>query len=107
MAKSDIEHALYRKAVGYFEKKKAVTQRGDVVEFDEWFPPDTTAAIFLLKNLDPINYRDKREVQHDIGDNLESLIRDMMTTEKPAKRISGQEPYDVEVIEESEVDAED
>jgi hypothetical protein len=57
-----VEQSLYRKALGYsFDAIKiAVNANGEVtqVPFVEHCPPDTTAAIFWLKNRKPAEWRD-------------------------------------------------
>ena len=48
----------------------------DKVEYIEHYPPDTTAAIFWLKNRQPVlKWRDKKEVENlvKLGDELESM----------------------------------
>ena len=35
-----------------------------VIEYEERFPPDTTACIFWLKNRQNANWRDRRDVEH-------------------------------------------
>lgn len=66
-----IENALYRKALGCTVKEKVVSRvkqpDGQVVEteriVEREIPPDTTAAIFWLKNRKPKSWRDKQEVE--------------------------------------------
>ena len=45
------------------------------MEYIEHYPPDTTAAIFWLKNRQPGKWRDKKEVENQVklGDELESM----------------------------------
>lgn len=45
------------------------------MEYIEHYPPDTTAAIFWLKNRQPAKWRDKKEVENlvKLGDELESM----------------------------------
>ena len=50
LADERVKRSLYEKAIGYQHGEQA-------------FPPDTTAAIFWLKNRDPERWRDKTE--HD------------------------------------------
>lgn len=66
-----VERSLYHKAVGYTfdaEKIMAVSQGKDLgaevqrIPYKEHVPPDTTAAIFWLKNRR--GWRDKQEVEH-------------------------------------------
>lgn len=83
-----VESALYKKAVGYTEKveKVKVLSEGGIVRYVEevFYPPDTTAAIFWLKNRKPHEWRDKRDVEHSgqiegegkLGAILEQLTSD-------------------------------
>ena len=68
-ADARVEQSLYRRALGYSHDavKIAVNAQGEVTEvpYVEHFPPDTTAAIFWLKNRRPDEWRDKREHTHD------------------------------------------
>lgn len=76
-----VENALYRKAVGYFSKEQKVvtlrqpdgSQETEVVEFDKWNEPDTTAMIFWLKNRQPGKWRDKVEIQ-ELSEDLPTLL---------------------------------
>ncbi len=66
-----IENALYRKALGCTVTEKVVSRvkqpDGQIVEteriVEREVPPDTTAAIFWLKNRKPKDWRDKQEVE--------------------------------------------
>ena len=65
-----VERSLYHKAVGYkFEAVKifmpAGAERPVYAPYTEHVPPDTTAAIFWLKNRRSKDWRDVR--QHEIG----------------------------------------
>jgi hypothetical protein len=61
-ADARVEQSLYRRALGYSHDavKIAVNAQGEVtqVPFTEHYPPDTTAAIFWLKNRKPGEWRD-------------------------------------------------
>ena len=76
---SNVASKLYNRAIGYDCKAtKIVTYEGkvtDQVEYVEHYPPDTTAAIFWLKNRQPGKWRDKKEVENQVklGDELESM----------------------------------
>lgn len=62
-----VERSLYHKAVGYtFDSVKIFQHQGSIVEapYKEHVPPDTTAAIFWLKNRRPDLWRDKQ--QHEL-----------------------------------------
>lgn len=72
-ADARVEQSLYRRALGYTHDavKIAVNAQGEVtqVPYVEHFPPDTTAAIFWLKNRKPADWRDVKaveaKVEHD------------------------------------------
>lgn len=51
VADTQVAAALYKKACGYREG-------------DTYYPPDTTAAIFWLKNRQREYWRDKQDVEH-------------------------------------------
>lgn len=66
-----VAHSLYRRALGYkHDAVKILTvadgsNNGSHVEqvpYVEHYPPDTTAAIFWLKNRRPDRWRDKQDV---------------------------------------------
>ena len=62
-----VERSLYHKATGYsFESEKVFQYEGQIMRTPtlEHVPPDTTAAIFWLKNRRPDDWRDKTEVEH-------------------------------------------
>lgn len=63
-----VEQALYRRALGYSHDavKIAVNAAGEVtqVPFVEHHAPDTTAAIFWLKNRKPEDWRDVKAQEH-------------------------------------------
>lgn len=79
VADANVASKLYNRAIGYDCKAtKIVTYEGkvtDQVEYVEHYPPDTTAAIFWLKNRQPGKWRDKKEVENQVklGDELESM----------------------------------
>ena len=61
-----VERSLYHKAVGYsYDAVKIMQANGEplTVPYREHVPPDTTAAIFWLKNRKPAEWRDKRDVE--------------------------------------------
>ena len=79
VADANVASRLYSRAIGYDARAtKFATNEGkitDKVEYFEHYPPDTTAAIFWLKNRQPGKWRDKKEVENQIklGDELESM----------------------------------
>lgn len=69
-ADARVADSLYRRALGYeHEAVKIVadakTGSEHVVPYIERYPPDTTAAIFWLKNRRPDVWRDKQNVEHE------------------------------------------
>lgn len=81
VADRNVENALYNKAVGFTATDRVVSTRKTVeyengkrvreisepcvVEVEKYFPPDTTAEIFWLKNRKPDKWRDKQNVELD------------------------------------------
>lgn len=67
-ADARVEQSLYRRALGYSHDavKIAVNAQGEItqVPFVERYPPDTTAAIFWLKNRKPDEWRDVNRHEH-------------------------------------------
>lgn len=62
-----VVNSLYQKAVGYtFESEKIFNHQGTILRAPtrEHVPPDTSAAIFWLKNRKPDDWRDKQEHEH-------------------------------------------
>lgn len=61
-----VEQSLYRRALGYsHDAVKIMSYEGQVITepYVEHYPPDTTAAIFWLKNRRKEQWRDKSEVE--------------------------------------------
>lgn len=81
MADDRVEQALYRRAIGYEQDavKIAVNAQGEItqVPFVERCPPDTTAAIFWLKNRRKDEWRDikAQEVSGPNGGAVETTNR--------------------------------
>lgn len=71
------EQAIKVKTVQYEGGKRVIEEeRVEVVEVTRRAPPDTTAAIFWLKNRRPDAWRDKQDLEHSGKiqvENLESL----------------------------------
>lgn len=80
-ADARVEQSLYRRALGYSHDavKIAVSGQGDItqVPFVEHYPPDTTAAIFWLKNRKPQEWRDKTE--HNVNHGAQDSLADLMS----------------------------
>lgn len=85
VADANVASRLYSRAIGYDAKAtKFATNEGkitDKVEYIEHYPPDTTAAIFWLKNRQPGKWRDKKEVENQVKlrDELESMSDEELT----------------------------
>lgn len=74
-----VERSLFHKACGYtFESEKIFNHQGEIVRATtvEHVPPDTTAAIFWLKNRRKEEWRDKHEVDHNHKIDLAALTDD-------------------------------
>jgi hypothetical protein len=71
-----VERSLYHKAIGYtYESEKIFQFQGEVVRAKsvEHVPPDTTAAIFWLKNRRKEQWRDKHEIDQNINVSIEGM----------------------------------
>lgn len=72
-----VERSLFERATGYSHDDVHVSShQGEVTltPIRKHYPPDTTAAIFWLKNRKPAEWRDKKAVD-DSSDTLKSLLR--------------------------------
>lgn len=74
-----VEASLYRRANGYSHRAiKFFCHEGMILseEYDEHYPPDTTACIFWLKNRQRERWRDKQEVESTIkaDETLHSML---------------------------------
>jgi len=66
-ADARVERSLYERAVGYSHPEDKIFNDGGqplVVPTRKQYPPDTTAAIFWLKNRQSEQWRDKSETEH-------------------------------------------
>lgn len=71
IADANVAERLYQRAMGYTHEAVKIfanPSTGDekIVPFVEHYPPDTTAAIFWLKNRQPAKWRDK-VVSENVG----------------------------------------
>lgn len=74
-----VEKALAHRAIGYSHEETHVSNyQGEITKtsITKYYPPDTTAAIFWLKNRDPKRWRDK--VEHDHGIQEDNPIMDLL-----------------------------
>ena len=77
-ADSNVASMLYKKAVGYKEKRQvpikvrettngeSSKEKVEIIEVEDYYPPETSAQIFWLKNRNPQMWRDKREVEMEV-----------------------------------------
>lgn len=75
-----VELSLYHRATGYSHPEVDIRViDGQIVktELIKHYPPDTTAAIFWLKNRRKDEWRDKQEVAHDVAEDspMAALLR--------------------------------
>lgn len=72
-----VERSLYNRAVGYtFDSEKVFQYQGQIVRAQtvEHVPPDTTAAIFWLKNRRREEWRDRHELTGKDGGAIQVTI---------------------------------
>lgn len=89
--KYELEKALFRRATG-FEATEIVTEKdeeGNIIKkkiTDKSYVPDTTAAIFALKNVYSDKYKDRIETVTDINVNINQMQQ--LSNEELAKLVS-------------------
>lgn len=67
VADAKVADSLYNRAMGYSHDDVDIKMfQGEIITtpIKKHYPPDTTAAIFWLKNRQKANWRDKSEVEH-------------------------------------------
>lgn len=81
VADRNVENALYRKAVGFSNEteefsKDRKTGQITVVKVNKYFPPETLACIFWLKNRKPAEWKDRNnnEFNGNITFNINNQI---------------------------------
>ena len=73
-----VEQSLYRRAMGYEHDETDIRTVGTKLvktPIRKHYPPDTTAAIFWLKNRDPENWRDRVEHTGANGGAIQTVNR--------------------------------
>lgn len=78
IADQTVADSLFKRANGFKHKEDVIMQyRGNplIVPTVKKYPPDTTAAIFWLKNRRPDLWRDKTEVQQN-GSTVIKIVRE-------------------------------
>ena len=94
-----VERSLFHKAVGYtFESEKLFQNGGKVIRAKtvEHVPPDTTAAIFWLKNRRPEEWRDRRDLNvRNLDDLTEAeLVERIRDLDRRIEAVAGGEGED-------------
>lgn len=77
-----VERALYQKAVGYEQDAVKIFMPAGAeapvyAAYKERFAPDTTAAIFWLKNRRPVEWREKVEHAGALHVHLDGVVRNL------------------------------
>ncbi len=79
---NNVERSLYNRAMGYSHEQDDIRVIRDeivITKTVKHYPPDSTAAIFFLKNRIPKDYKDKHEVAVDNTD-LVKAFNSLSTT---------------------------
>lgn len=58
----EVVNALYRSALGFHEKEQVIDNKGKKQIVNRYYPPNTAAGIFLVKNWSPQEYKDKWDI---------------------------------------------
>lgn len=91
VADAAIAASLYHRAKGYsHEAVKIFNDQGRPLEvpYTEHYPPDTTAAIFWLKNRQPKQWRDKQDIDHQSSDGSMQPVTNVVINADIAKEIA-------------------
>jgi len=91
VADIEVENALRKKALGFRESEQVVSTRKTVeyengrrvrevsepvvTEVEKYYPPDTTAQIFWLKNRKPDQWRDGQQQKVDLSERVTIVDR--------------------------------
>lgn len=78
-ADARVERSLYEKAVGFSMEATKIFMPAGANEpvyapYIERIAPDTTAAIFWLKNRKPAEWRDKQEIELGVTDDVAEML---------------------------------
>jgi transposase len=85
VADERVERSLYQKAIGYEQDEVKIFMPGGAAEpvyapFRAKIAPDTTAAIFWLKNRRSQQWRDKQDVEHSGEMTVNRVVREFVNT---------------------------
>jgi hypothetical protein len=81
-------NSLYQKAVGYEQDAVKIFMPANAeapvyADYREKIAPDTTAAIFWLKNRRPAEWRDKQEIEHGVTNDVSAMLERIATHGQP------------------------
>ena len=84
LADAEVADKLFKRATGYEHEAVKISATPDgrehVTRYTERYPPDTTAAIFWLKNRRPDLWRDKTDINHGgQADNPMQVLMNQLT----------------------------
>lgn len=88
IADREVEERLYKRAIGYSHPEDKIFNDGGeplIVPTIKHYPPDTTAAIFWLKNRKPAEWRDKQELDLNVSDDIAEMLDARRKRAKAAK----------------------
>lgn len=83
-ADAKVERSLFEKATGYshpdthFSVYEGIVTQTPTVKV---YAPDTTAAIFWLKNRKPTEWRDKQEIEHGMNEEMADVMKRLRSRE--------------------------
>lgn len=81
LADERVEQSLFRRAMGYEHDEvdiKVVDKEIVMTPIRKYYPPDTTAMIFWLKNRNPAEWRDKVEQEHSGTVQISRVVREII-----------------------------
>lgn len=76
VSRGEVAASLHERAIGYSHEAVKIfppKRTGDppvIVPYTERFPPDTSAAMFILTNREPDLWSNRSEVVHDVSDRV-------------------------------------
>lgn len=80
LADAEVAAKLFHRATGYEHPEddiRAINGEIVITPTIKHYPPDTTAAIFWLKNRQPAKWRDKQEAEQS-GDAMQKILADLI-----------------------------
>lgn len=90
-----VEASLYRRALGYSHPETKLFAHEGIVfskeEVTKHYPPDTTAAMFWLRNRQPKRWKEKTESDVTVNNNVTTLTDEQLDA-KLAEKLAKQKP---------------